>query len=1143
MLKVMQKNLRKCKLATELAIQTFCNTDYDIGIYQEPYNLQKKLQNNTFYQCYKGNYYKPPPSNSNYNHEGYYVITLVKNYIIASELFKNDFILEVTVKAITGPINIANVYVPPTKNISMTLTHLQLSLSSNRYKHAVILGDFNARARLWGDIITSNRGDQLIDFIGCNKLTVLNEGNTPTYESSTGSSNIDVSLISTSLLRYKNIWKMLNIFDGSDHRTISLNIGIQPEERNTKAISYVSQETDLKLETFCKEWRAFSNTTPQSLEEYSTLLVNNVQETLVWKHKLVHKFKTYPWWNSKIRCVRNHCRALRRKYQSTLSLVNPSLRAEYRTLYLNKKKDLKKLIKDAKTRSWSRFIQENQEVWGKAYKVVFHEKYKDFSTLDSVNKPQLLDELFPFRTVSNWDTPWNSNKAERIPISITEIDNAIKFSSKGKAPGSDGLPALIWKKIHRINPYILHSWFNALFKLDYFPEVWKTAKIILIPKSGTGNNVSYRPISLLSTISKIYERVILRRLNFHTDPFLDKRQFGFKRGVGTTDALDRLFSHHRKIRGAINHPAKDQYACIFIDIKGAFNNFCPKYCLESLHLTGCPSNYINIIKCFLKNRTLELDDYKRNNENGSPQGSCLSPFLWNLIVEGFFRSVPDTSHTLLQAFADDIVIYIHHRDFERINEILFRNISISLNHWAISAGITFSIPKCYFLSSHENIRIAIQDQNITRTSKQKYLGVIINQKFTPKDHVLSIRDKCRSLTLKLSQIYQRNWGMSNINAKRIYLAAIEPIITYACSAWYDSTVIIDNKLFSAQRSPLMKICNTFRTVSTEALQILCGVLPIDLRIKELNAYRSFLKNDNFDIPKYSPFHPGITLIQKADQDPDYREENIFTDGSKSNQGSSAAMIHLNQYSIVKITRSHLGDYTTNFDCELRGILDAMLHMQQLSKVLPIYTDSLSAINSLTNDKPKSNTALKILDLAFKLKSIIQISWVKGHSGDYGNELADEEAKLATSEENIIYIKPSFKRLKKYLQAQSMNFWKTRWESSKNGRTLYQFIKEPKKSVLMTDFYINQFLTGHGYFPEYLQKFKLRNTKCICNSIPSQQANAAHYINDCPAFLYISREYFYNTSWSSKMKVFSNLAKKLEKKYSTKIHNTSTSDPG
>jgi hypothetical protein len=106
--------------------------------------------------------------------------------------------------------------------------------------------------------------------------------------------------------------------------------------------------------------------------------------------------------------------------------------------------------------------------------------------------------------------------------SAREIKKIIKNLKNSKAPGFDNIPNILLKNLSRKALVFLTHIFNSCFKLSYFPKSWKHANIIPVPKPGKdlSNPSSYRPISLLSSISKSFERVILKRLqNFTTAIF------------------------------------------------------------------------------------------------------------------------------------------------------------------------------------------------------------------------------------------------------------------------------------------------------------------------------------------------------------------------------------------------------------------------------------------------------------------------------------------------------------------------------------------------------------------------------------------------------------------------------------------------
>ena len=86
----------------------------------------------------------------------------------------------------------------------------------------------------------------------------------------------------------------------------------------------------------------------------------------------------------------------------------------------------------------------------------------------------------------------------------------------------------------------LHCLFNRMYDIGYFPEQWTEGHIIPIFKKGDKNNVSnYRGITLLSTVGKLFTRILNNRLNSWADEYniYVEAQAGFRRGMGTTDNI------------------------------------------------------------------------------------------------------------------------------------------------------------------------------------------------------------------------------------------------------------------------------------------------------------------------------------------------------------------------------------------------------------------------------------------------------------------------------------------------------------------------------------------------------------------------------------------------------------------------------
>ncbi|KAF8764959.1 RNA-directed DNA polymerase mobile like protein [Argiope bruennichi] len=169
------------------------------------------------------------------------------------------------------------------------------------------------------------------------------------------------------------------------------------------------------------------------------------------------------------------------------------------------------------------------------------------------------------------DALLNTNVANDPPFTIHEIDSVIRKLKLKKSPGPDSIPNEVIKKLHEMHPDLFLKLFNSCLRLKIFPRCWKKARVILIPKN---NDVciphldNLRCISLLSTLGKCFERLIVNRLawRLHKDNYFNKNQFGFMPQKCTEDALLNLNKF------VLNGKKKNLHTIlVFLDIKGAFD--------------------------------------------------------------------------------------------------------------------------------------------------------------------------------------------------------------------------------------------------------------------------------------------------------------------------------------------------------------------------------------------------------------------------------------------------------------------------------------------------------------------------------------------------------------------------------------------
>ena len=240
---------------------------------------------------------------------------------------------------------------------------------------------------------------------------------------------------------------------------------------------------------------------------------------------------------------------------------------------------------------------------------------------------------------------------------IDEIRTVVKCLKNSKAPGNDRIHNSLLKRLPAVGFTYLHLIMCVCMKLTYFPENWKIADVIVIPKPGKDRSQtsSYRPISLLSSIEKLLERVILRRIWNHATchDIIPEEQCGFVSGKSTTTQLSRL-KHH--IRNNLNN--KTSTGMILLDIERAFDRVWHAGLLKKMIDYNFPAYIIKIVKSFLHERKFQVNVSGKRSALfpipfGVPQGAVLSPMLYNLFVS----DAPTVINCERAFFADDTAFF------------------------------------------------------------------------------------------------------------------------------------------------------------------------------------------------------------------------------------------------------------------------------------------------------------------------------------------------------------------------------------------------------------------------------------------------------------------------------------------------------
>ena len=1019
-------------------------------------------------------------------------------------------------------ITICSLYLPPEGNFPVNdFKNLVNELPSPH----LILGDYNSKSYRWGSPLTPNnelaykRGEDLINIIDELSLCIINTGK-PTYYRVNNNyySHLDLSIGTPDISTSFN-WDTDPDPHDSDHFPIIITHSLNHlyttsntrwDFENTSHDAWVNYSSSISLPD------DIINST-EACKEITEHILEVAQQHVKIKSSNINSRYFNPWWNE-------DCKQATKDKRRALRILNRSFSTQNLIAFKRSAAYAKFTIKQAKKASWLRFVSTINRftplktIWNKIRKI----DNKSYSNTKVVLKPnndfitepvEVADTLGQFYSSVSNDSNYT---AEFLEYKTDQEQNQIDFDSlheqgynqvftfhelktslnpmKNSAPGEDGIPYELYKKIPKNEQLKLLNFFNFIWTNQTFPDQWKHAHVIPILKPNKLSHLpsSYRPISLTISLCKILEKMIANRLMtfLNSNQHIANHQYGFQKNKSTLDPLTLL---EHEIRDTILW--QEYLIVVFLDIEKAYDMVWAHGILKELYNLGLRGNLPIFIKNFMSNRTIQVKikqylSRKFQLNNGLPQGSILSVFLFLIAINNLFKFCNETVNNL---FCDDGMFWQRDKDLT-VAENKIQDTLNKLSTWSEQNGLKFSTSKslyCIFTRNRKtrDLNLKLCNSNLPRKNEVKYLGLIFDSQLTWLPHIKYIRDRCMKRMNVIKHVANKKWGSDRKTLNMLYVSLIQSQMNYGSflySAAAPTNLLIldrvqyagirivtgamnctDTKMLEAEavieplryrrsylgltflgRTARLENSITATTIRNhytfqwmkESSKPLSWIARAQITLNTMNIEYGEIANINpsflYQIPKLEIKYSMHTkkksdYIQGEAQQMFMEMLSKYVDFHPVFTDGSAKD---NKTGCAVVTRLQsymyrLPNSTNIFIAELYDLSKAIdsINLTHGNKFL-ICCDSLSVLQALEGGSP-NYLVHEIYTKITNSEKQIKFEWVPSHVNLPGNNMADEKAKEALELEEIEPLPLDYIDVKTTIKKYLKNCWQQHWDET------------------------------------------------------------------------------------------------------------------
>ncbi|KAJ8732469.1 hypothetical protein PYW07_015068 [Mythimna separata] len=744
------------------------------------------------------------------------------------------------------------IYRPPSQNLDRFLDSLDTNLKNlTSFKNIILLGDININ-------IASGKTDTNIhNYLNiCSFHGLLPAHYHPTHQSGScldhiilKSKNPSTTLVTNSTL--------------TDHQAVLLSLQISSPRNNCMRSCTKINMTNLENDIRCIDLDPVYNS--DDVNSSLNYFINSLQSAIkknTFTKTMPRKYSCIKPWITPglVRCIRHRDRL---HLKLKLTPDDEGLSITYKR-YRNFCNNLLKKLKNQYDKNELQKAGKNSKLlWKFVKSYTFRSKkleppldilLSDINPIEAINKTNsffvnvgknLAEKTLNSSNISQHNSTTTSSTLNSFVLLDTDVNEVVRIISGLKdvcATGWDGIPNNILKRFKYILAPPLTHIFQLCLSKGIFPKLLKKAVVTPVFKSGDKTSVNnYRPISVLSGLSKILEKIINSRLikYLEDNSLLSDGQFGFRAKKSTSQAVHTLTNYVTTNLDNGMHTIG-----IFLDLAKAFDTISCFLLLHKLETLGIRGQQLLLFSDYLSDRhqCVKIDQYTssdlKNTSFGIPQGSILGPTLFLIYINELCSL--SLQNGVIMSYADDTAILFSGKSLVEVYEYAQNGFNI-VSNWLQKNLLSLNADKTnYILFTMRNTNIPLTNLNIyahnctyadtactcptlVKADHVKYLGVTIDTNLNFRKHIELLCTRVR----KLIYVFKNLRNIADYKLiKQVYLALCQSILTYCITSWGGAAKTILLQLERAQRA-ILKVA-TFRPFRfpTQQLYIACKVLTV-----------------------------------------------------------------------------------------------------------------------------------------------------------------------------------------------------------------------------------------------------------------------------------------------------------------------------